>query len=54
LTDHSQLFFLHSIVISQLFTLIASSTTATAHCRLRITLLCYVQFNYYCTSCIVQ
>jgi len=44
LTDHSQLFFLHSTVISQFLTLIASSTTATARCRPRITLLCYIQF----------
>jgi len=38
LTNHNQLFFLHSTVISQFLTLTASSTTATAHCRPRITL----------------
>jgi len=44
LTDHIQLFFLHSTVISQFLTFTTSSTTATAHCRPRITLVCYIQF----------
>jgi len=44
LADHSQLFFLHSTVISQFLTLTALSTTATTHCRSRITLLCYIHF----------
>jgi len=35
LTNHSQLFFLHS-VISQFLTLTASSITVIAHCRQRI------------------
>jgi len=38
-------------VISQFLTLTASSTTATAHCRPRITY--YATFNFnYCTSII--
>jgi len=36
LTNHSQLFFLHSTVIDQFLTLTASSTITTAHCRPRI------------------
>jgi len=36
LTNHSQLFFLHSTVISQFLTLTVSFTTATTHCRRRI------------------
>jgi len=35
LTNHRQLFFLHSTVIDQFLILTASSTTATAHCRPR-------------------